>query len=340
MFDFFTKYVSAKNVVFFIIAILTLIFLTKIKDIAIMFFASYVLACSLNPLVDKLEKKVKRSVASAIVLCGAILVVSVFFVPIFVIVGSQIKSFIIALPDYMNNIHRYIVSNSFLSSTIFNKSAIGSLLSSSVNMTTKIVNSSIDFGMSVASNFVYLVAATLIVYYFMADKEQVKKTYLTLFPKDMKTKADEIMEDISKKIGGYIIALLATITSVGVVMTAGLLICKIDYAVLLGLITAVLDIIPVIGPGIALVIALVVSFKAGWVTLLLIILVFSLAQIIENNLVRPLVFSKLLNIHPLLIYFFLFVTAKYLGVIGVVFAPAIAATVCVLVEELYVKNIN
>jgi predicted PurR-regulated permease PerM len=123
-------------------------------------------------------------------------------------------------------------------------------------------------------------------------------------------------------------------------MTAGLLVLKVEYAVLLGLITAILDIIPVIGPGIALVIALIVNFKAGWLTMILIIAVFSLAQLVENNFVRPLVFSKLLDIHPLIIYFFIFVTAQYLGVVGVIFAPAIAATTCVLVEELYIKNIN
>ena len=174
----------------------------------------------------------------------------------------------------------------------------------------------------------------------MADKDEVKKAYLSLFPRQMKAKADEILDSISEKIGGYIIALLVTILSVGVVMTVGLALIGVDYAVLLGLITAILDIIPIIGPGIALVICLVVSLKAGWVTLRLIVLVFSLAQVVENNLIRPMVFGKLLDLHPLIIYFFLFVTAQYLGVVGVIFAPAIAAMVCVLIVELYIKNIN
>ena len=194
--------------------------------------------------------------------------------------------------------------------------------------------------MSLASNLVYFVAACIIIYYFMADKDEVKKAYLSLFPRQMKAKADEILDSISEKIGGYIIALLVTILSVGIVMTVGLAVIGVDYAVLLGLITAILDIIPIIGPGIALVICLVVSLKAGWVTLLLIVLVFSLAQVVENNLIRPMVFGKLLDLHPLIIYFFLFVTAQYLGVVGVIFAPAIAAMVCVLIEELYIKNIN
>ena len=51
--NFFPKGINVKNFIFFIIAILFLVFIAKIKDIAILFFASYVIACSLNPLVDK-----------------------------------------------------------------------------------------------------------------------------------------------------------------------------------------------------------------------------------------------------------------------------------------------
>ena len=101
----------------------------------------------------------------------------------------------------------------------------------------------------------------------------------------------------------------------------------------------VLDIIPVIGPAIALVICLLVTFKAGPLTIVLVAVIFGAAQLVENNFVRPYVFGKFLDLHPLIIYFFLFLTAKYLGLIGVVFAPAIAATFVVLVEELYIKNI-
>ncbi|MBR1753533.1 AI-2E family transporter [bacterium] len=341
MSDIFKKYITVKNIIFFILAILTLIFISKIKDIAIMFFASYVIACSLNPIVDKLtERKMKRSIASALVLIGSILIAALFLVPIFVIVAYQIKAFILALPSHFGTIHSFIMERPFLNNTLLDKSAIGSMLSSTVNVTTGVVNTSIEFVMNIASQFVYVIAACLIIYYFMADKEEVSKAYMSLFPRNMKRKAEEIMETISKKIGGYMIALIVTIASVGVVMTTGLLILGVDYAVLLGLITAILDIVPVIGPAIALIIALLVSFKAGWVTILMIIVVFSLAQLIENNFVRPFVFGKMLNLHPLIIYFFIFITAQYLGVVGVIFAPAIAATACVLIEELYIKNIN
>ena len=74
--------------------------------------------------------------------------------------------------------------------------------------------------------------------------------------------------------------------------------------------------------------------------LILTAVIFAIAQIAENNFVRPYIFSKILDVHPLIIYLFLLLTARIFGIIGVVFAPAIAATVCVLIQELYIKNIN
>ncbi len=342
MFDVFVKkYITVKNIIFFIIAILFIIFVTKIKDIAILFFASYVIACSLNPLVDKLSaKKMNRPLASGLVL-GAVLIISgLFLVPMFVMGGHQIKSFLTQLPAHIATVKEFVLSTPILNQTILSRLDMGEVISSTSNFTTKFVNSSIDFSMGFASAIVYFLAACIIIYYFLSDKEVVRKTYLSLFPRQLKDKADEIIEVISKKIGGYVLAQIVTIASVGIIMTIGLLILKVDYALILGILNAVLDLIPVIGPGIGLLITILMAYKMGPVTIALIIAVFIIAQWAENNLVRPYIFSKFLDLHPLIIYFFLFVTAQYLGVVGVIFAPAIAATVCVLVEELYIKNIN
>ena len=338
--NIFHKYISAKNIVFFIIAILFLVFITKIKDIAILFFASYVIACSLNPLVDKLSKKFNRGLSSAIVLSLTVTILGLFFIPIIVMAGHEIKSFVTNIPQYLDYLKEFVVNTPFINKSQLASIEIGDFLSSATGFTTNFVNKSINISVNFASAMVYFLAALIIIYYFMSDKEKVKDAYMSLFPEQMKKRADEIIETISQKIGGYVIAQVATMTSVGIIMAIGLMIIKVDYAVLLGLITAVLDIVPVVGPALALIICLITAYKSGPLVLALILIVFAIAQVAENNLVRPYIFSKFLDLHPLIIYLFLFITAQYLGVIGVIFAPAIAATICVLIQELYIKNIN
>lgn len=338
--NFLQKQINTKNIIFFIIAILFIIFVTKIKDIAILFFASYVIACSLNPLVDKLAKRFNRNIASAIILASTVLILGAFFIPIVAMAGYEIKSFVSNIPQYLDYIKEFIMTTPIINKSQLAQFDIGDFISSASGITSNFVNKSITASANFASAMIYFLAALIIIFYFMADKKQVKETYMKLFPVSMKERADEIIETISQKIGGYVIAQVATMTSVGIIMAIGLMIIRVDYAILLGLITAVLDIVPVVGPALALIICLITAYKAGPLTLALILLVFAIAQIAENNLVRPYIFGKFLDLHPLVIYLFLFITAQHLGVIGVIFAPAIAATVCVLIEELYIRNIN
>ena len=338
----FFKYIGIKNFIFIVLAILFLIFLAQIKDIAILFFASFVIACSLNPIVDRLctKFKLKRPIAAAIVFLSTLFLVFVFLIPIIVSGGEQIASFINDLPQYIDGIKDFLIGIPFLANTDISELDIGGLVSSATGFTSNLVNSSIEFSKHIASFLIYFLAACIMIYYFLSDKEVVKKTYLSLFPMAMNKRADEILDSISQKVGGYVLAQIVTILSVGLIVFIGLAILRVDYALILGLITAIFDLVPVVGPAVAFVIILLAVYKMGLLKIGLVVLVFAFAQWAENNLVRPYVFGKLLNLHPLIIYFFLLVTAQYLGLVGVIFAPAIAAMVCVLIEELYIKNIN
>lgn len=336
----FQKLLTLKNIMFLILLLLFLIFIVKEQNIAILFFASYVISCSLQPLVEKLSKKINRSFAAFAVVIMLVILILAFFVPLIILASHEIRPLISNMPQYLSGIKDFILALPFVDKTQLAQLEISDIVSTTTNFTSQFVNESINISKNFASSIIYLLAALIIIYYFLADKKIINQTYLSLFPSNMKEKAQNIIDAISNKIGGYVIAQITTMFSVGLLMTIGLLILRVDYAVLLGLITGILDIIPVVGPAIALIICLVVSFKSGVLTLGLITVVFAIAQWSENSLVRPFVFSKFLDLHPLIIYLFLFITAQNMGVVGVIFAPAIAATVCVLIEELYVKNIN
>ena len=246
MLDIFKNYITSKNVIFFIIAILFIVFITKIKDIAILFFASYVISCSLKPLVDKfVAKKMKRSTAASIVLFLSFLVVSLFFIPILVMSGHQISSFMHFISQHFDVIEDYITSLSIFQNTEISQLDFGGLLSSASGLTSNVVSSSITFTKQVGMGIIYMLAACIIIYYFLADEEIVKNAYLSIFPSNMKKRAEEIIESISRKIGGYVVAQIVTMLSVGVIISLGLALLGVDYALLLGTLTAIFDIVPI-----------------------------------------------------------------------------------------------
>lgn len=198
----------------------------------------------------------------------------------------------------------------------------------------------IEFFKGFGTTCVYVFISLIFTYFFMADRETIKKTVLKLFPTKIRKKTEGVFDSTSKKIGGYIIAQSYAIASVALVMAIGLLIFRVEYAIILALIVAILDIIPVVGPMIGLIICLVVTYQTGLLPIIGVIITFTAAQVIENQLVRPYAYSKLLNLHPILVFGFLYLGAKYFGVIGALFSPAIAAMVSVFVEEIYMKAIE
>ena len=301
-----------------------------------MLFASFVIACSLNPLVDKLETKMNRSTASAIVLSAFLGVIFLLFLPVVVMGCTQFDNITSQFFNIIGNLENVVEKTPYLKGIDISKFDISAVLSAHSDLANNVVGVMKNLSFTV----VYFIISVLFTYFFMADEKIIRDTVLRLLPPNAREKRAEMFEITTKKVSGYITGMVAGMVCVGVIMTAGLLLLQVKYAVLLGFITAIFDIIPVIGPGIALIITLLAAGSTNPITLVLIVVTFAIAQLVENNVVKPYVFGKLLNLHPIIIYIFLFICAKYLGVIGVIFAPAIAAAVCVAVEELYIKNIE
>ena len=319
--NIFHKINNSQNIIFLIGIIIYIICLFTITDIALMFFATYVVASALNPIVDKLEKKCGRQIAAIIVfgsfVCGLLLM----FLPIIIFGGNEISHIAAQYPQYVENAKDYIMN----SPVVQDFANSGGLISSIT---------------SISKAGIYLFVALIFTYFLIVDKEKILNAILRFFPKKSRERMRNIYNISEEKLSRFVSGQFIASASVGLIMIIGLLLLKVQSAVVLGCICAVLDIIPIVGPAIALVICLAVVYKLGWTIVILTGIIFAIAQFAENNFVKPYVFGKFMDLHPIVIYIFLFVCAKYFGVVGAIFAPAIAADACVLIEELYLKNMD
>ena len=312
---------NTQNIIFLLGIIVYGICLFTITDIALMLFVTYVIACALNPLVDKLEKKCNRNIAAAIVFGGFIGGLLLMFLPIIIIGGKELVHLAAQYPQYVDQIKDYIMT----SPVVQEFASSGGLIESIT---------------SISKGGLYLFVAMIFTYFLMVDREKLLNAILRFFPKKSREKIREIYEISEEKLSKFVSGQFIASASVGLIMIVGLLFLNVDSAVVLGCISAVLDIVPIVGPAIALIICLAVVYKMGWTVVILTAVIFAIAQIVENNVVKPYVFGKFMDLHPIVIYIFLFVCAKYFGAVGAIFAPAIAADACVLIEELYLKNMD
>ena len=265
---------------------------------------------------------------------------SACIIPIVFVAYKEIKTFLITLPEKITDVTNFLLNTEIMGHKIPEMFDPGTILGSSSSFAQGVFNQSWSFTVGIFQLAMITIALTMIVYYILADKVYLKNKFLEFFPPDLKDKADEILTNISNKVGGYVRAQILSMAAVGIMMAVVLVILGIEYATLLGLITGILDIIPLLGPTIALGIIILVAYPAGIVKIILIIIGFLLVQQISNYVVRPVLFGKLMELHPLMIFLALFLAEQFLGFWGVILSPAIAATICVLIDELYIIPIN
>lgn len=335
----FNTDVAPRTIIFFVMLILILVFLGNIAEIALMFFAAFVLACTLNPIVEKMERRMPRVLAATIVLLVLLLLTLGILIPLISISAEQFLLAVKQIPKILAEMEskEKITFLGYSIKDIIDPIVIKSYIS---NFSGDILEHSINATKLLANSLATILAVAIMLFYILIDASSLRASYLALFPPKFKKRAADILDIIQVKVGGFVWGQLISMIFVGVVVAIGLALIGHSHALLLGFLTGILDIIPVIGPTIATAIGLCTSFSGGFWYVLLVFAIFIVTQWLENQFLRPIVFGRLMDMHPLMIILSLLVGAKFLGIWGVILAPAIASVICVLVDELYIQTVN
>lgn len=330
-----TNIISTKSIfLIFGLIVGSLIFIHCV-DVFLLLFASFIIASAINPTVDRLSKKINRGWSIAIVVLGIIIVTSLILVPLFSVLTTQAMDFFRQAPEYWLKVQHYLAVSPFKNiipkpETIINFSQVSE----------KVINQSVNYTMSFAAGLIGFFTLVSMVLFMLIDKDDLKNGFLNFFQPESREQAQVIVENISKRVGGYVRGLLILMISIGVLTAVALTIMKVPYASFLGLLAGVLELIPIIGPIASLIPAVLITLAIKPVLAIWVTIVYILIQRLENSVIAPLILAKYLDMPPLVIITVLMIAGCLLGIVGLILAPAIAAAGYVIVQELYLKKIN
>lgn len=335
------KFWNIKTIIFTVLTIMILLLIPKMYGLIMILFASFVLAAALNPFVNKLQEKIKnRALAASIIVLTSIVALFALILPIIIMCYKEIELFVSLLPQKAANMYNFITHSKLYGHTISDLIPMDNLANASSNIAQNVFNQSINFTMAAAQAIFVTLALTMFIYYILVDKEYLRNKFLEFFPPNLKTKAGYILFNITSKVGNYVRAQVLSMVTVGVMVTIEVALLGIEYPILLGLIAGICEIIPILGPTIAIAVIITIAFPLGIVKITAAIVLFLVIQQISNYMIRPFLFGKFMKLHPITIMVALFAAEEFLGVWGVILSPAIAATICVLIDELYLSPIN
>lgn len=297
------------------------------------FVIGWVVAMIANPLVHYLEKHVKivRKISSAALIVGVLALVITGLYVLFGWLFREMFHFVKALPE---------LYSSTLEEVQFALTRIGGM----VNFLPKDVENFLEQFMANIGNYVgdlvqeiaasaggvvvrslpdalvYLMVVLLSSYFFLADHDKLVKKLKELMPEPVLRYGAMVKSDISKLIYGYFAAQFKIMFVVALVLLVGLMLLKVPYSVLLAILIALLDFLPMFGTGTALMPWAVVKLLAGEYTYALSLLVLYVLTQAIRQLIQPKIVGDSMGLPPLTTLFFLFLGYKVKGLVGMILA--------------------
>jgi predicted PurR-regulated permease PerM len=186
---------------------------------------------------------------------------------------------------------------------------------------------------SIVNAVIAVVTIAFLTLFMLLEGPAWVERFYGLLPEDAQPRWRKVGHDIYRTVGGYVTGNLAISVIAGVSSTVVLLALGVDYAVALGLVVALLDLIPLAGATIAAVIVSTVGFLDSITVGLILVAFFILYQQFENHVLQPLVYGRTVQLSPLIVLIAVLMGAKLAGVVGALGAIPIAGAIQVFVLD-------
>lgn len=304
----------------------------------------------MNPVVNFMEKKFKvPRVFTIIALLILVLLIVIWIIfTLIPIVQSQIESLLRNWPqiwetsrDTLNNLSQNPRLSSFQQT--FEQYAdqiqksISSSLNESVNGFFNQIGSAVNF---VSSIFITLVTAPVVLFFMLKDGEKIKQNISKVVPTKYRRSTGELLSEINQAIAAYVRGQLTVAFWVGVMFSIGYVAIGQSYGIILGVLAAVLNLIPYFGTFIALIPALIIAVCTPPFPdmLIKVLIVFAIEQIVESRVISPMVMGNKMNMHPATTILLLIGASAVGGLLGAIVAIpvyAVAKTIVLRAFRIY-----
>lgn len=324
-------HISAGSMVTGILLLLLVAVLFFLRDIVLVVLTAIVIASSLEPAVRFFVRyKIPRALSVLLVyvfVAGAFVSVLFFFIPP---VLDDAAGFINKLPQTIETLDFTRSSGEgFIPGTDvpvkFNLSeALADIRSSLSNVTGSVFTTLATF----FGGFLSFVLIVVFSFYFAVQETGIDDFLRVITPLKHQAYVISLWKRSQDKIGKWMQGQLVLGLIVGVMLYLGLVILGVPHALLLAVLAALFELIPVFGQILAAIPAVLLAFGGGGVTLsLLVVGLYVIVQQFENHLIYPLVVKKVVGVPPLLVILALIVGAEIAGFLGILLSVPIAAVI-------------
>lgn len=317
--------ISHKTIIFTVVFLLGLWLLYQIRTIILQLFVAFLLMTMMEPLVKLLGKiKIPRTLAIIITYILVIGVLGGMIALIAPAVVLQTTNFVNTLPNYLSNLGVDSLSGNFTASIL---SMLGNISEKALNLTV-----------SVFSNVFSVVTVLVFAFYLLLTHNSLQNQIRLSLGDEKGGRVGALISEIEEKLGKWASGQLILMLAVGIGIYLGLLLIKIPYALPLAILAGLFEIVPVLGPIVAAIPAVLIGFGISPLMGIGAAAVAFLVNQLENYVLVPKIMQKSAGVSPLLVLISITVGAKLAGVMGVIIAVPFVIMLQVILRELLDKK--
>lgn len=309
--------ISYKTVIFIAVFGILLWILFHILDIILLFFVAFILMSALNPLVERLMGwRVPKILA----------VLLVFFLVIGTVIGLLTAGLSPLVSQTSNLVQRLGETiNSLLQTNIIDHTVIQQEAS---KFSTQVVSFTVDL----FRNLISWVSVLVVTIYMLFDRQKMED-YTTSFFGERQGQAKELLRKIEDKLGAWLHGQVVLSVAVGTLVYLGLVLLGVEFALPLAIIAGLLEVVPVIGPIIAAIPAILIGLTVSPLFAALIGGLYLAIQQLENQIIVPQVMKRAVGLNPLLVILAVSIGGRLLGITGALLAVPIAVVIQLVLQE-------
>jgi predicted PurR-regulated permease PerM len=294
------------------------------------------LALALNPLVEFFQRHgIRRRVLATgtafVLVIAAIAGFGATFVPVLV---SEIDDFAAAVPGYLESLTEGRGRLGFLQSEYqivdrvreaVEEGGVGRVVGASA--------AAVAVTKGVVTAVIAVITIAVLAFFMLLEGRGWIERVLDLLPPEREERWRRVGRDVYRTVGGYVTGALTIALTAGIVTAILLSILGVPYAIALGVVVALLDLIPLAGATLATIVVSTVAFLDSVPVGITVLVFFIIYQQVENHFLYPLVYSRTVQLSPLAILIAVLIGASLAGILGALGAIPVAGMIQVLLRD-------
>lgn len=297
--------VSYKTILFTVAVILGLWFLFVIKEVLFLVFISFILMTALRPMVDGLAKiRIPR-----------VLSILVIYALVFGLLGGVIAS---TVPSLVFQSTRLAQSLPQIVETLAPTLNID--VQSFTQQIAPISENLVRVTFGIFSNIFTLLTVLAFTFYFLLERRNTETFLKSIMSDETASSIIAVVRSVEEKLGAWVRGQLMLMFVIGLLVFLGLTLLHVEFALPLAIIAALLEIVPVVGPILSAVPAVLLALATSPLLAISVVALYFIVQQLENNIVVPMVMRRSVGLSPIITIFCLLVGGRLAGIVGAVLA--------------------